>query len=91
MEILGFLISGKCEEKLWDPVKALRSGPIFSHLFFADNLVLFTKADMKNYRNIRETLNPFCDPLDQKVSLIKSKVYFSPIVDQDHVESYVKF
>lgn len=38
----------------------------------------------ENYRNINETLNPFCDLSGQKVSLIKSKVYFSPNVDQDH-------
>ena len=40
MEILRFLINGKCEEKLWDPVKASRNGLAFSHLFFTDDLVL---------------------------------------------------
>lgn len=65
-------------------MKASRNGLAFSHLLFADDMVLFAKANMKNCRNINETLNPFCDLSGQKVSWIKSKVYFSPNVDQDH-------
>lgn len=77
-EKLGFLILGKCEEKLWDPVRAFRNGPAFSHLFFVDDLVLFAKAYRKNCYNIKETLNTFCELSGQKISLAKSKVYFSP-------------
>ena len=81
MEMLGVLIREKCEAKLWDPMKASRNGPSFSHLFFADDLVLFAKANWKNCCNVRETLDSFCDISGQKVSLHKSKVYFSPNVD----------
>jgi len=45
MEYLGQLIEEKCMIKLWQPIKASQSRPAFSHLFFADNLVLFAKAD----------------------------------------------
>ena len=83
MEMLGFLIDLKCDENLWDPVKASRNGPAFSHLFFADDLVLFDRADMKNYCNVRETLDTFCELSGQKVSLAKSKVYFSPNIRQE--------
>ena len=34
MEFLNQLIQEKCEAKVWCPVKASRSGPSFSHLFF---------------------------------------------------------
>ena len=78
MEMLGFLIDLKCDEHLWDLVKASRNGPAFSHLFFADDLVLFARADMKNCCHVRETLDTFCELSGQKVSLAKSKVYFSP-------------
>lgn len=57
MEVLGALISDKCNAKLWNPIKASWGGPTFSHLFFADDLVLFAKADRKNY--LEKCLIPF--------------------------------
>ena len=78
MEVLGFLISQRCEENLWDLVRVSRGGQAFSHLFFADDLVLFAKADLRNCNSVRETLDSFCELSGQKVSLEKSKVYFSP-------------
>ena len=83
MELLGFLIHEKCEANLWTPLKVARGGPAFSHLFFADDLVLFAKADRKNCCHIRDVLDTFCDLSGQKVNLMKSKVYFSPNVKVD--------
>ena len=48
MDYLGQLIQERCEDKSWIPVKASWRGPTFSHLFFADDLVLFAKANMEN-------------------------------------------
>ena len=45
MDFLGQLIEEKCNTKTWQPVKASQSGPEFSHLLFADDLILFAKAD----------------------------------------------
>jgi len=53
MKVLGFMIKDKCDSKLWDPMKASRGGLAFSHLFFADDLILFGKADKKNYTSIK--------------------------------------
>lgn len=83
MEVLGALISEKCNAKLWNPIKASRGGPAFSHLFFADDLVLFAKADLKNCMAIREVLDSFCSISGQKVSQEKSRVFFSPNVPPD--------
>lgn len=77
MEVLGFLIKDKCDSKLWNLVKASRGGPAFSHLFFADDLVFFGKADMKNCQSMKDALDVFCDLSREKVSLSKSRVYFS--------------
>lgn len=83
MEILGAFISEKCNSKCWNPVKASRSVPAFSHLFFADDLVLFARADLKNCVAVRDVLNSFCSISGQKVSHDKSWVYFSPNVSAD--------
>lgn len=86
MEVLGALISEKCEAKLWNPVKASQGGIGFSHLFFADDLVLFTKVDRKNCLAVCEVLDSFCSMSGEKVSNEKPRVFFSPNVSgQDRV------
>ena len=60
MEFLGQLIQEKCEAKVWCLIKSSRSGPSFSHLFFADDLVLFAKENAENCSAIREVLDTFC-------------------------------
>ena len=46
MELLGFLIEDICANNLWNPLKASISGLAFSHLFFANDLVLFAKKEL---------------------------------------------
>ncbi|KAL0011105.1 hypothetical protein SO802_006213 [Lithocarpus litseifolius] len=87
MDFLGQLIEEKCSQNLWQPVKASRNGPAFSHLLFADDLVFFTKADSTNCSAIRDVLDDFCALSGQTVSEAKSRVYFSPNVDRDTRES----
>ena len=41
MDYLGQLIEEKCSANLWQLVKASQSGLAFSHLFFANDLMLF--------------------------------------------------
>ena len=88
MDLLGQLIQEKCEAKVWCPVKASRSGPAFSHLFFANDLVLFAKANAENCIVVREVLDTFCNLSRQTVSEAKSRVYFTPNVDQDNKEAF---
>ncbi|XP_075652482.1 uncharacterized protein LOC142622815 [Castanea sativa] len=83
MEYLGYLIEEKCNARLWNPIKASRSGPAFSHLFFADDLVLFANADMENCIAVNDVLQKFCAKSGQKVSASKTRVFFSPNVDAD--------
>ena len=61
MEVLGALIEGKYRENLWNPIKASQVGPSFSHIFFADDLMLFAKADKKNFVAIKDVLDSFCE------------------------------
>ncbi|XP_075665410.1 uncharacterized protein LOC142635081 [Castanea sativa] len=87
MHFLGQLIEEKCSQNLWQPVKASRNGPTFSHLLFADDLVFFAKADYINCSAIRDVLNDFCNLSGQTMSEAKSKVYILPNVDRDTRES----
>lgn len=72
MEILGAIITKKCKAKLWDPVLASRGGVTFPHLFFANDLMLFAKVDIKNCRVVRDVLDTFSSLSRQKVSVEKS-------------------
>ena len=86
LDYLGQLIHDKCEENLWDPVKTSRSGPAFSHMFFADDLVLFAKANQVSCATIREVLDNFCEQSGQTINVAKSRVFFSPNVDDNSHE-----
>ena len=68
MEFLGAQITKMCEDNKWDMVKASRSGPSFSHVFFADDIMIFAKANTKNCNAIMEVLNNFCNLAGQKVN-----------------------
>ena len=59
MDYLGQLIEEKCTMKLWQPIKASQSRPAFFHLFFADNLVLFARANYINCSVVRDVLDDF--------------------------------
>ena len=61
----------------WTPIKASRDNIGISHLFFTDDLMLFGKASEDNYEAIMEVLECFYVELGQKVSVEKSRIYFS--------------
>lgn len=65
---------------MWDKTKASKNGPSFSHIFFANDILLFAKANAKNCTAILEIMNNFCSLARQKVNHGKSRVFFSPNV-----------
>ena len=87
MDYLGQLIQERCEDKSWIPIKSSQRGPTFSHLFFADDLVLFAKANMENCLVVREVLDEFCSQSGQTLSEAKSRVFFTPNVDRSDREA----
>ena len=80
MEYLGHLIEKKCIKGVWKPLQASRSNIGISHLFFADDLILFAKVDVDYCEIISEVLDELCAESGQKVSMEKSRIYFSPSV-----------
>ena len=87
MDFLDQLIEEKCNDNLWYPVKASQSGPVFSHLMFADDVLFFARVDGTNCLTIRDVLDEFCLLSGQTLSEAKSRVYFSLNVDRDTRES----
>nr|ABW81175.1 non-LTR retrotransposon transposase [Arabidopsis cebennensis] len=69
--------------KEWKPISMSRGGPLLSHICFADDLILFAEASVAQIRVVRKVLEKFCIASGQKVSLEKSKIFFSQNVHRD--------
>ena len=83
MEYLGHLIEQKCVNGDWVPLKASKDNLGFSHLLFADDIILFSKAEARGCEAILDILGKFCRESGQKINLDKSKIYFSPNVRKE--------
>jgi hypothetical protein len=81
MEYLSLNILEECDNKSWKGIKASRGGPVFSHLFFANDLLFCAKASISCCYTISRVLDYFCYHFGQKVNMSKSKVFFSPNVN----------
>ncbi|KAG7544019.1 Ribonuclease H domain [Arabidopsis thaliana x Arabidopsis arenosa] len=83
MERLCHQIERSIESKEWKPISISQGGPKLSHICFADDLILFAEASVTQIRVIRKVLEKFCEASGQKVSLEKSKIFFSKNVHRD--------
>lgn len=83
MERLSILIDKKCDSGSWKGIKVSRDSQTISHLFFADDLILFGQANQTTCRSIMEVLEDFCIMSGQTVSLAKSKMYVSSNIPRD--------
>ena len=87
MEYLSALINLKCKEGSWKKIKASRNGHGFSHIFFADDLLLFAKTNKRNIGVVVEVLDEICKLSSLKISKEKSKIFFLPnVTAEDKLE-----
>lgn len=86
LEHLGHWISRSVEEGKWKPLRASRSGPKVSHLFFADDLILFAEATIEQASYIKTGLDEFCSASSQRISFAKSLLFVSPNIQRQSSE-----
>ncbi|BFG33690.1 hypothetical protein CerSpe_199640 [Prunus speciosa] len=78
IEKLSHIIFNAVMRKNWKPVKSSQSGVSVSHLFFADDLILFAEASPKQARIMKNCLDSFCQMSGQTVNFDKSAIFCSP-------------
>ena len=77
MEKLAHLIQTHISNGSWRPIRLNKGGPPLSHLFFADDLIIFAEARLDQVQVINECLSNFCAASGQKVNVSKTRVFFS--------------
>ncbi|KAA3477019.1 Retrovirus-related Pol polyprotein LINE-1 [Gossypium australe] len=60
----------------WSSIKMSRTGPALSHLFFVDDLVIFSKAYIKRDLLLKHNLTQFCSILGHCVNARKTNMSF---------------
>ncbi|CAN1135617.1 Putative ribonuclease H protein At1g65750 [Linum perenne] len=83
MERLSGLILKSVQNGLWEPITLTRGGTKLTHMFFADDLVLFGYATVQHAARINEVLNNFCSLSGQEINRDKSRIFFSKNVKRD--------
>lgn len=83
MERLSILIDTKCREGSWKGIKISKDSDELTHLFFADDLLIFGKANISNSKAIMEVLNEFCVLSGKTINLHKSKLLISSNVPRN--------
>ncbi|CAL2228907.1 unnamed protein product [Prunus armeniaca] len=81
MEKLSHIINDHVSSGTWKSVKVARNGPAISHLFFADDLILFGEASIHQAKLMKHCLDLFCGASGQQVNFDKSRICCSPNTD----------
>ena len=59
-EVLSLLIQKECKEKRIIGVQMSHSGPSISHILFADDTLIFLKAEEDNCRRLNKVIDDYC-------------------------------
>ncbi|KAI8550987.1 hypothetical protein RHMOL_Rhmol06G0149600 [Rhododendron molle] len=91
MERLSILINSKRVEGSWKGIKVSKNSTPLTHLFFADDLILFGQDNFTTVKAIMEVLDEFCTLSGQTVNLDKSKIFLSPNVAKNKAKRISDF
>ncbi|GAU18899.1 hypothetical protein TSUD_228890 [Trifolium subterraneum] len=87
MEKLSIVINNAVLQKNWDPVTISKNGPHLSHLLFADDVLLFTKAKNSQINFITNLFERFSHSSGLKINLTKSRAFYSAGTSQDKIHN----
>lgn len=82
-EGLGDLLKRAHDENLIHGVSIARNAPVISHLFFADDSIVFARANDREAAVIMNILKEYESLLDQKVNLDKCEVSYSKCLSSE--------
>ena len=88
-EVLSRLIEHELRLKNVAGIKTSISGPSISHVMYADDIVLFSKASRKDAESLVRTLEKYCSWSGQAINRSKSGVFFSKHT-QSHTRRSIK-
>ena len=74
-DVLALLIQKAMNLDYIEGIQISLNSPSISHLFFADDTLIFLQANQQCCRNIVQILNAYCAASCQQVSLNKSSVF----------------
>ncbi|KAM6543504.1 hypothetical protein CsatB_007951 [Cannabis sativa] len=93
-EVLSKLLLAKEEEGLICGYSIGREGFSITHLMYADDLLIFAKAENGNVTAILDALDKYCYWSGQQINVRKSKVFFSkncPLRCRDSIKNLLGF
>lgn len=77
MKKLSLVISKAVQEGKWHPVRVGKESPSFSHIFFADDVFLFSNAMCGQGKLVVELFERFSSHCSLRVNVSKSRAFFS--------------
>ena len=77
------LINEAARSQLLNGISICRGSPRINHLFFADDSLLFCKANGTECNKLKEILRTYEDASGQKINTEKSSIFFSPNTSQE--------
>ncbi|KAL9416680.1 hypothetical protein AB3S75_039801 [Citrus x aurantiifolia] len=77
IEMLSHGITQAVRDGSWKPIRLAKHGTPLTHLFFANDLLLFAEASIDQAYTIDAVLDNYCRSSEVKVNKTKTKIYFS--------------